>query len=345
MNTETQGIIQHTPESIALLATLNQRGMEISAQLDADKKPWPPRNHFEWNWASELGHPCQKHLVHCRLDWEQKQPMDIEGMWRVEEGIDQEWKLKKLLGDLGLELRQNQVALELPEYKIRGKIDGLLPLIPSLEELREIPLEVKSVNPNYWDRLRTIEDVRLHSAWWIRKYPSQLNLYLAMMKKPCGILALKTWGKKPKLLPMLFDQDLYDRDVYMARSVNAHVDAKTYPEPIPYDPSICGMCDFNHLCKPLKATDYIEIPENEVPELQFYLDLKEQKKNFEELHRRLIGDSKKPGRYHGRNGIVGDIQIQTKISQRTFYEIPDEIKTPYADKREIVTTTIEKITD
>lgn len=322
--------------------------MEIEAALDTNKKPWPPRNHSDWNWASELGHPCMKHLVHCRLDWEQKQPMDTDGMWRVEEGMDQEWKLKKLLGDLGLELRQNQVALELPEEKIRGKIDGLLPLppdIPGLDGLREIPLEAKSVNPNYWDRLKTIGDVGSHSAWWIRKYPSQLNLYLAMTGKPCGILALKTWGKKPRLLPMLFDQDLYDRDIRMARAVNAHVEAGTYPEPMPFDPSACGMCDFNHLCSPLKATKFIEIPQSEEPELEFYLELKEQKKNFEELHRRLIGTSEKPGRYHGKNGIVGSIEILTKTSQRTFYEIPADIKAPYADKREIVTTTIERITD
>jgi len=342
MSTEAQGIPQQLSENVVLLAALNQRSAEISGQLDADKKPWPPSDHADWNWASELGHPCMKYLVHCRLDWKEKQPIDLDGMWRIEEGIDQEWKVKKLFGNIEMEFRQSQRDFRIDQYKIKGKIDGLVPIrVP----LAEVPGEVKSINPNYWQSIRTIEDVRTHSAWWIRKYPSQLNLYLAMTGIPAGFLILKTFGKKPMLLPMLFDQDLYDRDIRMAEAVNQHVEAKTYPEPMPFDPSVCGMCDFGHLCQPLKAADYVEIPENAIPELENYLLLKEYKKGYEELHRRLIGDSKKPGRYHGKNGIVGDIQIQTKISQRTFYEIPDEIKGPYADKREVVTTTIEKITD
>lgn len=332
-----------------LVQKLNEIASEIIERMDAKRQskrePW---DHSEYNWASEIGHPCKRNLVYARLNWKDRQLMDIDGEYRVEEGQRYEWEMKKELGDIGFELNETQRTLLIPELKIKGKIDGLLPIkakFADYPELRQVPSEVKSIGPNYWDSTRTIEDIKRHRAWWIRGYPSQLNFYLYASGVPFGFFVLKTFGKRPRILPMLLDKERLQGDFAKIEDVNRHVEAKTYPEPIPYEPQICETCDFNHLCQPLKTTDFSEVPDSEVPILNHYLELKKWNEEYEALKSILIGTKEKPGRYYGKNAIVGDIEILTTIQQRTFYEIPKEVKEPYGEKHEIIITKIQRIGD
>lgn len=330
-----------------ILAQVEEIAAEIGQRLDAmrqgKREPW---DHSEWNWASEFGHPCKKFLVHARLDWRERQLMDIDGEYRVEEGSRAEWQLKKDLGDIGFQLNESQRTFTIPDLKIKGKVDGLLPLnreIQGVPNVVSVPCEIKTVNPNYWESTKSIEDIKRHRAWWIRGYPSQLNAYLYASDSPFGFFILKTFGKRPRILPMLLDYDRLDADFRKIEDVNRHVEAGTYPEPIPYEAQICNLCDFNHLCQPLKATEMEEISQGDVPLLEFYLELKEAKEKFDDLHKKLVGTKDKPGRYHGKNAIVNDIAITTEIQNRKFYNMPDEVKAPYAEAREIIITKIERI--
>lgn len=348
-----------TPETREeiLCLSLNKVVAEISARLDEERKPWPPSDHSQNNWSSEIHHPCLKNLVHCRVDWKERQSIDIDGMWRVKEGIDKEWFVKKWLGDVGYELSQSQRRYStddpgMEKYKhlhISGKIDGLCPLKKKLPEpfgkLREVPAEIKTVGPHFWNSTETIIDLKRHSKFWIQKIPSQLNNYLVMGNAPGGFLIIATFGKKLRILPMLFDPDLWEHDRRRVEKVNAHVKAKTYPEPIPFDATICGMCDFDHICNPLRATGVVEIPETDEYELQMYLELKEQKAQFTKMHAELIGTMEKPGKYFGQEGFLNDIEIKTKKSMRAKYpDIPKEVKEKYREDYELTQTSIERIT-
>ncbi len=340
----------------ALYAHLNNIGVTIGAKLDAERPPWSPRNHLQNNWASEVHHPCLKQLVHLRVDWEERKGADIGGRWRTEEGNDKEWFVKKWLGDVGYELTESQKRYStddsgMEKYKhlhISGKIDGLCPLKKKLpvpySQLKEVKTEVKTVGPYFWDSTQTIEEIKKHSKFWIQKIPSQLNCYLKMSNDPGGFLIIATFGKKPRILPMLFDQELWDYDTRIIKKVNAHVKAGTYPPPIPFDPTICGMCGFNHICSPLKSTDIIEIAEVDELVLQEYLELKEKVAEFNKLKKELIGDKDSPGIYFGKNGFVGDVEINTKISERSkFSGIPKDVKEPYRERYSLTQTTIERI--
>jgi len=162
---------------------------------------------------------------------------------------------------------------------------------------------------------------------------------------PGGLLILVTFGKKPRLLPMLFDEKLWEEDSRRVRSVNAYVQKKKYPPPMPFDATVCGMCDFDYLCAPLKAsTTLVEIDAIDEMELEIYLDLKEQNRQFTEMKAKLIGTKDKPGKYHGKEGLAGDIEIKTMRYPKKTFAIPEEVKQKYRGKDdEVVKTTIERI--
>jgi len=340
-----------------LYLRLNELSLEITSKLDAERPVRDPSNHSRYNWASECHHLCKKFLVHCRLDWKKRQQMDIDGRWRTEEGIDKEWVVKKWLGNIGFELTQAQRYFNTDDpglerfkrLKISGKIDGMVDVrgrIPApFDKFKELPVEIKSISPHYWNSTKTIEDIKRHPKFWINKIPSQLNTYFVFKGWPGGLLILVTFGKKPRLLPMLFDKILWEEDSRRIRSVNSYVQKKKYPPPMPFDATVCGMCDFDHLCAPLKvSTTLVEIGAIDEMELEIYLELKEQRDKFEEMKADLIGTKKKPGKYHGKNALAGDIEIKTTRYPKKNFAIPEDVKQKYrAEDEEVVKTTIERI--
>jgi len=335
------------PEEELLLTGLNAEAAQMEAMLDSDliiEKQRPPHPHDEWNYASELGHPCQKHLVHCRVDWRERRAADIEGFWRMDEGESYERKAKARLMRIGYELTMSQSQFRWQEFRISGRVDGMSPirraLPPPFQNLQNVPAEVKSINPRYWDSTRTVEEIRQHRGWWIRGYPSQLNLYLLMAERPGGFFILATFGKRPRILPMLVDWNLGERDLVMARKVNNHVAAGTYPAPIPYDKSICGMCGFNHLCKPLRTTSVtVEITGPDEAELQAFIQFQDEFRDartmYEKYKDKLIGDKKAPGRYYGHTAFVSDIEIKSDNHHRKAFSVKET---------DFIVTSIERVT-
>lgn len=340
-----------------LYAILNETAGEIAAKLDAERQGRrEPADHSLYNWASEIHHPCRKFLVHCRLDWRERQLMGLDGEWRVQEGRDKEWLIKRWMGDIGFELKQTERKFKtddpgLKKFKnlrISGRIDGLISLNIELPEpfsrFKELPAEIKTISPHDWKSTETVEDIKKHSKFWINKIPSQLNTYFIFKGWPGGFLILATFGKKPRILPMLFDPDLWDRDKAAIRSVNKHVKTGTYPDTIPFDATVCGLCDFDHICQPLRTTGITELKDIDEVKLEFYLELKEWKDRFMEMHKELIGTMEKPGKYFGKEAFISDIAIKTQRSMRKKYPgIPLEVKKPFEQEYELIQTTIERI--
>ena len=327
-----------------LLGELTAAASAMEMAIDDLFERRGPSNHEASNWASEVGHPCMRNLAYCRLNWRERSPLDTDALYRVEAGSEEETKIKHKLERAGFEVIMAQEHFTWPEYKISGRIDGKVGA-PVMGKKAYYPIEVKMINPRFWDNLKTVDDVRTSRNWWIRKYVSQLNLYLFMDNSEGGFLVLCCPGKRPRILPMLPNYDLADADLAKARIVNKHVDAGTLPEPMPYDPSVCLMCDFFHLCQPLEAmnTKMVGIDPADEPLLENYIMLKEWNERYEDAKAALIGTKEKPGKYYGLNGIAGDIAITTAIQQRTFYSVPEDIKKPFAEKREITITKIERV--
>ncbi len=336
---------------------INELSLEIGSKLDAERPAKGRSFRSKFNYASELPHPCKKFLVHSHLDWRKRQIMDLDGRWRVEEGIDKEWAAKKWFGNAGFVVKESETYFNtddpgLEQYKnlkISGRIDGVVQVTKELPEpfskFKELPIEIKSISPHYWASTKTVEDLKRHSKFWIQKIPSQLNIYFMFRGWPGGLLVLVTFGKRPRILPMIFDESLYLRDSKMALSVNEYVEKKKYPPPMPFDATVCGMCDFNHICTPLKPTDStISLGDKDKFELELYLETKEQNEHFKRMHAELIGTKDKPGKYFGQSAFIEDIEIKTTSYMKKKFDVPKEEKEKYrVDDQKITSTKIERI--
>jgi hypothetical protein len=349
------------PEDRGILGPLSLLAAEIGSKLDnfiagpPDQEPW---DHSANNWASEIAHPCELHLTYKRTRWREDRRMDLDGSWRVKEGQDQEKRTKALLDEVGFTMVKAQTRVTIPELKISGKIDGMIETPDRYKKLfrgiREIPVEVKSLNPTYWPTTRTLWDIKHHPKFWIRKHPSQLNIYIAGWNIPGGLLILKTFGQRPRILPMALDLELLTRDYAMAAKVNRNVEAGSWPAPIPYERDTCQMCGFNAICPGgLHATEFLPVEQSETVLLEHYLELQEAAKSakaaFEEIKENLIGDEEKPGRYYGQNAIVNDIEIKSGKQNRKEVKLTEEaearineIEEPFIKRKEIVVTTIKR---
>ena len=139
-------------------------------------------------------------------------------------------------------------------------------------------------------------------------------------------MVLCTFGRKPKIIPMLKDRELFEYDVRIADEINGYVERKEYPHPIPFDSSVCGMCSFNHICMPLKSTPFTTIADAEIFVLEDYLSLDDKRKEFEKEKARLFGTKDKPGIYFGVDAILENIEVKTKLGSRKYYDIPKAVQ-------------------
>ena len=294
-------------------------------------------DHSQWNWASELGHPCDRFLYYARVNWKERKPKSSELMARLREGREQEDKAIRVLEEAGYRMKLEQLPLQWEKFKIRGRIDGVI-----FNNGSQFPTEIKSINPWYWDQVKTLEDIKRHSKFWIKKIPGQLNLYLLMKEEPAGMLVLCTFGKIPRIIPMELDYELGESYLLQAERVNQAVEKGIPPEKIPYSTDVCSLCDFEHVCKPvdLSKTDSVDIVPDDVLKLKRLLELDQYYREYTKLKQELIGSKQKPGKFYGKNTIIEDIEITSREIEQTYYDVPKDIKAKYKKTRKITRTEI-----
>lgn len=328
-------------EDKELYRKLTSLSNKILNKMDADRPPKPPSDHSKSNWASEIHHPCKRNLTYCRLNWRERRPMDIDGRYRVEEGTKQETVIRHMLEEVGFDIILTQVHFTWDEYQISGKTDGaiMLPLPGYRPQI--CPIEITTVQPWYWESTRTIEEIKNHSKFWINRKPSQLNNYFFMQGLPGGFLIIKTFGKRPRILPMLIDYELGEQDIKTCEVVNRYVAKKEYPERIEFDPVVCGMCGFSHICLPVKMTNISELPADLIEHLKRFCDLQGHVDEYDHLKDYLLGDNAKPGYLRGKNCIYDDISVRsTSFTSRRVKNLPAKTKAKYTVETEGIRTTI-----
>lgn len=208
----------------------------------ADKIKVYPCNNLR---ASNLGHPCERYLYLLIKHWDEQRPHDV-GLQNI--------------FDLGNTLEEHTInnikeaGFEVITPTVRSwKIEN--PLVTGREDIRIkdengelLPVEIKGLSPQEWDKLNSVDDFLRSKRYYVRGYPAQLYMYMLHFGKEKGFFALtnKLTGQT-KFIEVTFDYDYAEGLLQKAERVYAALEAGTPPEPCD-DISVCEGCSLQHVC-------------------------------------------------------------------------------------------------
>lgn len=261
--------------------------------------------------ASDLS-PCVRELVLQMTHWQERPLPTPELKARFERGNLIEDAVIRELGQLGISVRAERKPFEIKDARgriiLRGKIDGFVE-----QERHEYPMEVKSLNPNVFQRVETVEDF---GRWtWGAKYPEQLMSYLYGENLEEGFFLLDDCLGHWKLLPVTLDYAKMEAILKRCEQAVDHRDAGTLAE-YHDDPAVCRRCwAFGRICFPPIEQQGLQVladPDFET-KLERRQELHDAAKEYEALDKEVKASVK------GKDGLViGRFLIQGKEEVRHY---------------------------
>lgn len=237
------------------------------------------------NRASDLGNPCLRYHVLNRTRWTEKQPIDVGLQMVFDMGNEIERIVLKELAEAGITVIDQQHPFEWKQYQITGHVDGLI--LDLDDSSKAYPMDIKSSSPYVFDSINTVKDLTQGKYPYLRKYPTQLNLYLLMSNIERGLFIFKNKVSGAyKEIWMDLDYDLGEETLKRAEAINQHVAAGTLPDEI-----ACGdeRCPYSHICLPDRIGKDVELLDND--ELAEMIDrlnqLKEASAEYNDINRRI----------------------------------------------------------
>lgn len=266
------------------------------------------------NRASEVGHPCVKYHVLNRTAWQEKSLHDVGLQLVFDLGNMVEKQVIQDMVDAGFDVVEQQRSFLWGKYNITGHIDGKV-----IIDGQTYPFEIKSCSPYVFDSINTIDDLKNGKYLYLRKYPSQLNLYLLMDEKEKGFFLFKNKvSGAMKEIWMDLDLELAERDIQRMVEVNNHIKSETLPDGI-NEEDICTGCPFEHICAPAINREEVEIDTSELADLLNRLEqLKPMKKEYEDIDRQI-----KPMLEGREKVLAGDWYISGGWVTRKETHIPE----------------------
>lgn len=293
-----------------LARTIAERDLE---RLRRKARVYPART----NRASGLDDRCERRLYLQRTAWEEQAPPRPTLQSIFDEGNLHEAEVSRRLSELGIRLRREQVSFEW--MGITGHIDGDA-------EWYGFPLliEIKSVAPYAWGRLRTAEDLRTASGalGYVRKWYGQIQLYL-LGSRPAyeaGVLIAKNKVTgELKVIPIAFDLEYADAllrkgervDVAVARAQQPGVSRDEAAPPYIEDADECRFCGFfGRACNPPTASGEgasVVTAEHLVEAARIWRETRDAARRHDDAEREL-----KDALKGTPLALVADLQLSTK---------------------------------
>lgn len=270
--------------------------------------------------ASRLGHPCERYLYLLIKHWDEQKPYDV--------GLQHIFDLGNSIEDYAIE-RLKEAGFECITPTVRSwRIDK--PLITGREDLRIkdengelIPVEVKGLSPQEFDKLNSIEDFLKSKKHYVRGYPSQLFVYMYHFAKEHGLFVLvnKLTGEiKP--IDVYMDYEYGDECLKKAERIYKALETNTPPDSCD-DISVCENCNLQHICGQCRRTPADIEVDGELDELINRKEaLKAAKTEYDAIDKEIkarVGEREKI--------VTGEFLIQRKAIQKKGFTV--EPRTEY----------------
>jgi hypothetical protein len=247
----------------------------VSALRSQKAQVYPVRS----TYASKIGHPCMRFLTYHRTAWDLIPKPDAKKMGVFRRGTvigeDIATEVREALKAFGIQVVEQEVAIPPNEYDIGGRIDFGVMIAPA-EQARPIfvPVEAKSMNEFTFADIpqndaEALDWMLHHKAHYIRCYPIQIMTYMHFRKIDVGLIYVRNASSyedrqilvryNPETMAAVLEKAAELKDLVEEVSSirgNLPVDAflekaePLFPARIPFDPDICGRCDFCAWCVP-----------------------------------------------------------------------------------------------
>ena len=292
---------------------------DIKAKLEAkaaEKIRIYPVEHLS---ASRLGHPCERYLYLLMKNWQDQKPHDV--------GLQHIFDLGNSIEEYAI-ARLKEAGYECITPTVRSwKIEK--PLITGREDIRIkdengelLPVEIKGLSPQEWEKLNTIEDFLNSKKYYVRGYPSQLFVYMYRFEKEHGLFVLvnKLTGEI-KVIDVYMNYEYGEQCLQKAERIYKAVETNTPPESCE-DISVCENCNLQHICGQVKRVPADIELDDELENLIIRKEeLKAAKAEYEAVDKEIkarVGERKKV--------ITGTYVIERSSFVKKEYTVPESVQ-------------------
>lgn len=297
-----------------------------------ESKQWPVRS----NYASKIGHTCERYLYYLRHDWEKADKKDWKGIGILGNLLASWWS--RYMSEKGYILTHGEVSLNdeiAKKYQIGGRIDGR---IGWGSDTKPLLYEFKTMNERYYSMVNTYEDFKDSKADWIKGYPAQLQIYMLSENEEAGLFILCNKATLEwKAIPVYLDYEYTEWLLQRVARVNKANDSGTPPERISYCKT-CERCEFKKICLPDIVNEELPLIDND--DLELKLLEREKLKPSVERYIELDDDSKELAKKVGKDFIVNEsfkVEVKKTVTTRVdLKSMPIEIKSKYEKESETV---------
>jgi hypothetical protein len=208
-------------------------------------------------YPSAIGHPCDRLLVwrFNRHEEQRRHSPELQSIFN--EGKAHQPLIYARLRELGFRIVEESdrpAQYRVGGALISGRPDGRIVEFRGQRYYPPLSLEVKSMSEYQWRATNTEYDLRTSKSVWTRCYHAQGHLGAFLDNLSGGVYVLKS-KQTGMLKPIRFDLDFAFAEELLkkAERLQPMVEQGVDPDPISYDPKICGSCGFRPLCYPPRS--------------------------------------------------------------------------------------------
>lgn len=221
--------------------------MNIVERVDEFKRNQIKTYPCHVNRASDAGHECEAYLTYSRTNWQDKLPHDVGLQYVFDEGKLHEPEVLSLISKAGFQVIEQQRSFAWKEYNLTGHLDAK---VVDPETGKAIPLEIKTMSPNIWGKINTIEDMKNSKYAYMRRYPAQIMIYMLLAESEKGVMILKnkTTGRL-KQVDVALDYEYTESILKKLERINDNVAVGREGEKNIQE-DVCSECPFRQICLP-----------------------------------------------------------------------------------------------